>query len=44
MHHILLSIQVCIFCLVHDLGALGVVQKIQIMTSLQVNELFTVDL
>ena len=31
------------FCIVHDLDALGVVQKIQVMGFLQVDDLFTTD-
>ena len=36
-----ISILACIFCVVHDLGALGVARNIQVMDSLQINDLFT---
>ena len=38
-----LSIHVHITCTIYDLCALGVTQKIQVMSSLQDNKLFTTD-
>ena len=44
LFHVLffMNILVCIFYIVHDLGVLGVVQKIQVINSLQVDNLFIV--
>ena len=44
LFHVLyfMSILACIFCIVLDLGTLGVAQKIYVMGSLQINDLFTI--
>ena len=45
LFHVLyfMSILACIFCIIRDLGTLGVAQKIQVMGSLQIDDLFIVD-
>ena len=44
MHYILWAFSSNISYIVHDLGALEVVQKIQVMSFLQVDYLFTANL
>ena len=39
----LVSTPTYIFCIVHDLGAIGVAWKIQVMDSLQIDDLFMID-
>ena len=41
MHYTLWAFSHNISCIVHDLGVLRVIQKIQVMDSLQVHNLFT---
>ena len=42
MHYALCAFSPCIYCIIHDLGALRVAQKIQVIGFLQVDDLFTV--
>ena len=39
-----LSIRICIIYIIHDLDILGIIQKIQVMSSLQDDKLFIVGL
>ena len=41
MHYALLVYWPNISCIVHDLGSLEVLRKIQVMSSLQIDDLFT---
>ena len=45
LFHVLyfMSIPPCIFCIVRYLAALGIAQKIKVMGSLQIDDLFTIN-